>query len=151
MLVESRLRLLPTTTILMQGGASGVDTWAAEIGRNLDFAIVTVNADWMSHEGCHCRNRGTGGRCLYAGIRRNRVMLARSPTLVIGFWNGWSPGTKDCLDEARRRELPVEMHTITADSTELTCPRCGHIPMRWSQSSYQCPACRFKVGCCEGA
>ena len=103
-IVEQRLCILPTDTVLMQGGASGVDTWAAEIGRNLDFAIVTVNADWTSHEGCNCRNRGTTGRCFYAGIRRNRQMLDRTPTLVIGFWNGWSPGTKDCLDEARRRQ-----------------------------------------------
>lgn len=151
LMVEQRLRLLPTETVLMQGGAEGTDTWAAEIGRDLDFLILTVHADWWSHEGCNCRNKGTDGRCFYAGIRRNREMLGRVPSLVLAFWNGWSSGTKDCIEEARRRELPTEVHNITADQTYLACPRCGHESMRWTQSSYQCPACRFKVGCCEGA
>jgi hypothetical protein len=151
LLVEQRLRLFLPGTTLMQGGAPGVDSWAADIGRALGFLVLTVHADWLDHTGCNCRNKGTNGRCLYAGFRRNRQMLDEKPQLVLGFWNGWSPGTRDCLDEARRRALEVELHTITADRTETTCPRCGHMPMRWTQSSWQCPACRFKVGCCEGA
>jgi rubrerythrin len=29
------------------------------------------------------------------------------------------------------------------------CLRCGAL-MEWRQSTWQCPACRFKLGCCEG-
>jgi len=29
------------------------------------------------------------------------------------------------------------------------CMRCG-AHMEWRHATYQCPRCRFKVGCCEG-
>jgi len=30
-----------------------------------------------------------------------------------------------------------------------TCWRCG-ADMRWVHGTWQCPRCRFKLGCCEG-
>jgi hypothetical protein len=30
------------------------------------------------------------------------------------------------------------------------CLRCG-ARMEWRHGTWQCPRCRFKVGCCEGA
>jgi hypothetical protein len=32
--------------------------------------------------------------------------------------------------------------------TEI-CLRCG-AAMEWRHGTFQCPRCRFKVGCCEG-
>ena len=29
------------------------------------------------------------------------------------------------------------------------CWRCG-VQMRWVHGTWQCPSCRFKLGCCEG-
>jgi len=29
------------------------------------------------------------------------------------------------------------------------CPRCA-AAMEWRHGTFQCPRCRFKVGCCEG-
>jgi hypothetical protein len=29
------------------------------------------------------------------------------------------------------------------------CMRCG-AGMEWRHGTFQCPRCRFKVGCCEG-
>jgi DNA-directed RNA polymerase subunit RPC12/RpoP len=29
------------------------------------------------------------------------------------------------------------------------CLRCG-AEMDWRQGTWQCPKCRFKLGCCEG-
>ena len=29
------------------------------------------------------------------------------------------------------------------------CLRCG-AHMEWRHSTFQCPRCRFKIGCCEG-
>ena len=31
-----------------------------------------------------------------------------------------------------------------------TCLRCN-AEMAWRHASWQCPRCRFKIGCCEGA
>ncbi|HTO25837.1 MAG TPA: hypothetical protein VMJ49_08030 [Gaiellaceae bacterium] len=33
--------------------------------------------------------------------------------------------------------------------TGEACLRCG-AAMEWRQSTWQCPRCRFKLGCCEG-
>ena len=30
-----------------------------------------------------------------------------------------------------------------------SCLRCGAV-MEWRQQTWQCPRCRFKLGCCEG-
>jgi hypothetical protein len=29
------------------------------------------------------------------------------------------------------------------------CLRCA-APMEWRHQTWQCPRCRFKIGCCEG-
>jgi hypothetical protein len=31
-----------------------------------------------------------------------------------------------------------------------SCLRCG-AAMEWRHQTWQCPRCRFKLGCCEGA
>ena len=33
--------------------------------------------------------------------------------------------------------------------TKETCPRCS-AEMEWRHGTFQCPKCRYKVGCCEG-
>jgi hypothetical protein len=33
--------------------------------------------------------------------------------------------------------------------TAERCLRCG-APMDWRHQTWQCPRCRFKLGCCEG-
>jgi len=32
---------------------------------------------------------------------------------------------------------------------EEPCPRCA-AAMEWRHGTWQCPRCRFKLGCCEG-
>ena len=42
----------------------------------------------------------------------------------------------------------VDPYALSVASIEM-CPRCG-AAMNWIQSTWQCPRCRFKLGCCEG-
>ena len=47
---------------------------------------------------------------------------------------------------------PVTTTAQTASAQEdLTepCWRCG-AQMEWRHGTFQCPRCRFKIGCCEG-
>jgi hypothetical protein len=37
----------------------------------------------------------------------------------------------------------------SAEAAVESCPRCS-APMEWRHGTFQCPRCRFKVGCCEG-
>jgi len=41
---------------------------------------------------------------------------------------------------------------VSAESVRVIveiCMRCGAY-MEWRHGTFQCPRCRFKVGCCEG-
>jgi hypothetical protein len=46
-----------------------------------------------------------------AGIMRNLKMLDEQPDLVLAFQRAGSRGTQRVIDEARRRGIPVEVHT----------------------------------------
>jgi hypothetical protein len=44
---------------------------------------------------------------------------------------------------------PTSPETAAAPDAER-CLRCG-AALEWRHQTLQCPRCRFKVGCCEGA
>ena len=94
--IYNRLAELPKDSIVIEGGASGADTLARTAASRLHFQRVTVKARWAAH-----------GK--QAGIIRNRYMLDLKPDLVLGFRIAQSPGTTDCLEEAKRRGIPVEV------------------------------------------
>jgi len=76
---------LTPISLIIEGGATGVDrfarTWAKE--RGVEF--VTVDADWKRH-----------GRA--AGMIRNREMLLRYPQAgLLAFPHGESRGTRGCI------------------------------------------------------
>jgi hypothetical protein len=39
---------------------------------------------------------------------------------------------------------------IARPQSEEICLRCG-AAMEWLHGTWQCPRCRLKIGCCEGA
>lgn len=83
---------------LIHGNAPGADRLARNIGFGMRFDVRTFPADWEAH----------GKR---AGILRNLQMLDECPDLVIAFQRNGSRGTQHTIDEARRRGIPVEVHT----------------------------------------
>jgi len=42
------------------------------------------------------------------------------------------------------------MTTTRAEPATERCLRCA-AEMEWRHGTWQCPRCRFKIGCCEGA
>ena len=81
-LVHDAIIRLPMSTILVVGGARGVDRKAEEVGRARGMRVDRYDADWDK------------GRL--AAFERNRLMVARSDR-GIGFWDGMSSGTFDTL------------------------------------------------------
>lgn len=81
---------------VIHGGARGADTLAASWEGSKGVVILTFPADWKTY--------GKG-----AGPVRNRQMLDQEPDLVVAFHDELevSKGTKDCVDEARRRGITV--------------------------------------------
>lgn len=83
-------------TEVVSGGARGVDAlgelWAARNG----IPVRLFPADWDKH-----------GKA--AGPIRNREMAAYADALI-AIWDGKSLGTKNMIDEARKRGLRIHVH-----------------------------------------
>lgn len=94
--IEKRLRMLPAGTTIISGAARGADSIAASIGRKLGLEVREFPAEWNKF-----------GRS--AGYRRNLVLLEQDPDLVIAFQVGNSPGTAHMIENAKKRDLPVEL------------------------------------------
>ena len=87
-----------TDLVVVHGGAAGADTCAAESAKSLGIPCEEFKADWKQY-----------GRA--AGPIRNRQMLDTKPDRVIAFHANLekSRGTKDCVKEALRRDIPVDV------------------------------------------
>lgn len=94
--IYERLSKLPKDTVIIEGGANGADILAGTAACSLKLKRIVVRADWDSF--------GKG-----AGAIRNRMMLGMDIDLVLGFRINNSAGTTDCIDEAQRRGIPVEV------------------------------------------
>lgn len=76
----------PITEVVV-GDASGVDAYAFKWALEHGVMVTRYAADWDTH-----------GRA--AGPIRNQEMVDTKPDLVIGFPQGPSKGTRDCLRRA---------------------------------------------------
>lgn len=78
---------------VISGTARGADRlgerWAADRG----YKVIRFPADWDQF----------GKR---AGMIRNQDMV-NCADYAVYFWDGTSPGTKVCIDMAKRKEIPV--------------------------------------------
>lgn len=86
--VRNFVRSLPRETVIVSGGANGVDTWAEDEARKLGMTVYVYPADWKAY----------GKR---AGFIRN-VYIVRAAERVVAFWDGRSPGTKSAIEIAQR-------------------------------------------------
>lgn len=80
-------------TEVIHGGARGVDTLAGAWARGFDIPVRAFPANWREH-----------GRA--AGPIRNRIMAEHGQALI-AIWDGESRGTKNMIEEAKRRGLKV--------------------------------------------
>ena len=98
--IRKRISLLPSNTEVIVGDARGVDyiAWDETVIQGYKINGPHV-AEWDEY-----------GKA--AGPIRNRKMLDEKPDLVIAFHPNLaeSKGTKDCVNEAKRRGIPVEVH-----------------------------------------
>ena len=93
--VVKYVRLLPRDTVVISGGAAGVDTWAEAAALFHGLETIVFPAQWDRH-----------GRA--AGMMRNSDIVGVADRLV-AFWDGVSRGTEDSINQARARGIPVEV------------------------------------------
>ena len=84
--------MLEEDITVMHGDCSGADRLAADVLKDSIYTVEAHPADWQAH-----------GKA--AGPIRNRQMLDMKPVLVIAFGTG--RGTRDTVNEAHRRLIPV--------------------------------------------
>src|SRR6185295_126387 len=91
---------IQSTDVIIHGNARGADRLGAECALELKLAVVSISADWKQY-----------GRA--AGPIRNKKMLDEKPDLVLAFHNNIesSKGTKNCINEAKRRGITVKLIT----------------------------------------
>lgn len=83
------------TTVIVTGGARGVDSEAVKEARRLRMPYEIYLPDWQKH----------GRR---AGAIRNAEIVARVDE-VAAFWDGKSPGTRITMDIAKAAGKPLKV------------------------------------------
>ncbi len=86
---------LPIDTVIVSGGASGVDTEAVRSAEERGLVVEVHLAAWDRHP-------------QRAGILRNGEVVRNSEHLV-AFWDGISPGTRDAVRQARAEGLGLSV------------------------------------------
>lgn len=107
--VREFVNALPKGTIVISGGAKGVDSVAEDAAKKRGLETMIFPADWS----------GLGRR---AGMVRNIKMLKEADK-VIAFWDGTSVGSKNMIDACKKAGKPIE---IRADTTSYTNYRMNY-------------------------
>jgi hypothetical protein len=95
--------LLPTATVVVSGGARGVDRTAADHARKRGLETEEHFADWNTH----------GKR---AGYIRNQKLVDLSDH-VVAFWDLQSKGTKHTIDLAEKAGKLLKVYTVFSPVT----------------------------------
>jgi hypothetical protein len=96
-MVDDYVDTLPPGTVLIVGGAPGVDLRAETRAIKRGLAYERYDADWDKH-----------GKA--AGFMRNTTMMEKS-TRGVGFWDGHSRGTLDTIKKFKDAGKPCVVIT----------------------------------------
>ncbi len=98
-LVMDFINKLPQDTILISGGAKGVDSWAEDEFKKRGMRTEIYHADWYPFG---ILDRG-------AGFRRNYIIVQNSDEIVAFLFNN-SRGTSHTIKIAREAGKPVTIY-----------------------------------------
>jgi hypothetical protein len=86
--VRQYIQSLPIDTVIVSGGARGVDKCAEKVAQGIGLQTEIYPADWHKY-----------GKA--AGMKRNQQIVEASDRIV-AFWDGESRGTKNTIDTAKK-------------------------------------------------
>lgn len=89
--VRDYVAKLEAGTVVLSGGARGVDTVAVEAAKARGLPTLVLRAVWRDHRGDYNPD---------AGFDRNSVLVEKA-SHVVAFWDGRSGGTRDTIKKAR--------------------------------------------------
>jgi hypothetical protein len=93
---------LPKGTVVVSGGARGVDSLAVKMAEECGLSFVVFYADWSLGK--------------KAGPLRNQRIVDKSDR-VVAFWDGISRGARSTIELARKAGKPVTV--IGPDGQEI--------------------------------
>lgn len=93
--VDEYIKSLPKDTIIVSGGAPGVDRTAERAARREGLRVEIFTAEWEKFK------RRKPGSKNPAGMIRNTKIIETSDE-VVAFWDGQSPGTRDSINKATK-------------------------------------------------
>jgi hypothetical protein len=101
-------------TTIVTGDARGSDWCAREYAKTNKLKLDEKKADWsdMSDPCVKKINKHGGYYNALAGFKRNEV-IAGSIDFLLCFWDGRSPGTRDMIDRATKKGVPVLVVKVT--------------------------------------
>lgn len=91
-LVIEFVKALPENTIIVSGGARGVDRTAEVTADQRKLSKIIYKPVW---------HRPDGSKDLGAGMKRNQLIVDRADVVVV-FWDGVSSGSRDSINKAMR-------------------------------------------------
>lgn len=95
---------LPHGSVIVSGGAPGVDVTAERAGRARGLAVNSIEAAWndLSHPEALIKINKFGQQYdSRAGLRRNEDIIKEADE-VFAFWDGKSSGTRNSINHAKR-------------------------------------------------
>lgn len=108
-------------TELVEGEAKGVDTFAKRWAKARSITVKPFPAKWedVSVPGAIVKTSLWGRKYnVRAGYDRNQLM-ANYGELLIAIWDGNSGGTKNMVEQATNKGLPVYLYMTTPDYADL--------------------------------
>jgi hypothetical protein len=96
-LVFNFVKQLSEDTVIVSGGARGVDTWAELAAKKRGLGLLVFPAEWDKY----------GKR---AGYLRN-ITIVENCDKVVAFWDGQSRGTQHTVSIAKSKNIPVKIIT----------------------------------------
>lgn len=106
-IVRSYVKFLDRSTIVVTGGADGVDKAAEKTALDCGLTVIVHIADW--------RKYGNS-----AGPIRNQAIV-NDADRVVAFWDGSSRGTRDTIRKAMKAHIPVII--IDQNIVSSTCDK----------------------------
>lgn len=90
---------------------NGADKLGEKYAKEKGFIVKEFPADWNDlTEPCVLRTRKDGTKYnALSGFKRNYKMAEYADALI-AFWDGESPGTKDMIEQAKRKKLQIKIH-----------------------------------------
>ncbi len=86
------------TTEIISGGARGIDTVARNYALEHGIKLTEYLPEYEKYSKA-------------APLKRN-ITIIENADIVLAFWDGNSRGTKFVIDECRKRNISLEVHTL---------------------------------------